>query len=126
MTAMKTTPIPPKQSHTMKNDELRLTPQLKALYLSFVAEHYQPLADEASRPGESDERFRADRIQSPNRSINAFSCGSIYRIRLDEFALPALRQAAIGVVTAARVGPAVTASARLRWRRAPIWPSHRG
>lgn len=33
----------------MKTDELRLTQQLKALYLSFVAEQYQPLADEAAR-----------------------------------------------------------------------------
>src|SRR5207247_9100798 len=33
----------------MKYDELRLTQQLKALYLSFVAEHYQGLADEAAR-----------------------------------------------------------------------------
>lgn len=33
----------------MKNDELRLTQQLKSLYLSFLAEHYQPLADEAAR-----------------------------------------------------------------------------
>ena len=33
----------------MKNDELRLTQQLKTLYLSFLAEHYQPLADEAAR-----------------------------------------------------------------------------
>jgi len=33
----------------MKHDELRLTQQLKGLYLSFVAEHYQGLADEAAR-----------------------------------------------------------------------------
>ena len=33
----------------MKNDELRLTQQLKALYLSFLLEHYQALADEAAR-----------------------------------------------------------------------------
>jgi DNA replication protein DnaC len=33
----------------MKNDELRLTQQLKALYLSFLGEHYQALADEAAR-----------------------------------------------------------------------------
>ena len=33
----------------MKNDELRLTHQLKTLYLSFLAEHYQELADEAAR-----------------------------------------------------------------------------
>jgi DNA replication protein DnaC len=33
----------------MKNDELRLTQQLKALYLSFISEQYQPLADEAAR-----------------------------------------------------------------------------
>jgi DNA replication protein DnaC len=33
----------------MKHDELRLSQQLKALYLSFVAEHYQGLADEAAR-----------------------------------------------------------------------------
>ena len=33
----------------MKNDELRLTQQLTALYLSFVTEHYQELADEAAR-----------------------------------------------------------------------------
>lgn len=33
----------------MKNDELRLTQQLKTLYLSFVAEHYPALADEAAR-----------------------------------------------------------------------------
>jgi len=33
----------------MKNDELRLSQQLKSLYLSFVAEHYQALADEAAR-----------------------------------------------------------------------------
>jgi DNA replication protein DnaC len=33
----------------MKNDELRLTQQLKTLYLSFIAEHYQGLADEAAR-----------------------------------------------------------------------------
>jgi len=33
----------------MNPEELRLTQQLKALYLSFVAEHYQGLADEAAR-----------------------------------------------------------------------------
>jgi DNA replication protein DnaC len=33
----------------MKNDELRLTQQLQTLYLSFVTEHYQELADEAAR-----------------------------------------------------------------------------
>jgi len=33
----------------MKNDELRLTQQLKTLYLSFIAEHYEGLADEAAR-----------------------------------------------------------------------------
>jgi DNA replication protein DnaC len=33
----------------MKNDELRLTQQLKTLYLSFLVEHYQNLADEAAR-----------------------------------------------------------------------------
>jgi DNA replication protein DnaC len=33
----------------MNPDELRLTQQLKALYLSFLAEHYQELADEAAR-----------------------------------------------------------------------------
>src|SRR6266576_491929 len=33
----------------MKNDEARLTQQLKTLYLSFIAEHYQALADEAAR-----------------------------------------------------------------------------
>ena len=33
----------------MKNDELRLSQQLNALYLFFIAEHYQPLADEAAR-----------------------------------------------------------------------------
>jgi DNA replication protein DnaC len=33
----------------MKNDELRLTEQLKTLYLSFLVEHYQTLADEAAR-----------------------------------------------------------------------------
>lgn len=33
----------------MKNDELRLTQQLKTLYLPFLAEHYQELADEAAR-----------------------------------------------------------------------------
>jgi len=33
----------------MKNNELRLTQQLKTLYLSFLAEHYQELADEAAR-----------------------------------------------------------------------------
>jgi len=33
----------------MKNDELRLTQQLKTLYLSFLVEHYQSLADEAAR-----------------------------------------------------------------------------
>jgi DNA replication protein DnaC len=33
----------------MNPDELRLTQQLKTLYLSFVAEHYQNLADEAAR-----------------------------------------------------------------------------
>ena len=33
----------------MKNDELRLTQQLKALYLSFLLQHYQALADEAAR-----------------------------------------------------------------------------
>jgi DNA replication protein DnaC len=32
----------------MKTDELRLTQQLKALYLPFIAEQYQPLADEAA------------------------------------------------------------------------------
>jgi DNA replication protein DnaC len=34
---------------TMKNDELRLTQQLQALYLNFLVEQYQPLADEAAR-----------------------------------------------------------------------------
>ena len=33
----------------MKNDDLRLTQQLKTLYLSFLVEHYQALADEAAR-----------------------------------------------------------------------------
>ena len=33
----------------MKHDEQQLTHQLKALYLSFIAEQYQPLADEAAR-----------------------------------------------------------------------------
>jgi len=33
----------------MKNEELRLTQQLKDLYLCFLAEQYQPLADEAAR-----------------------------------------------------------------------------
>ena len=33
----------------MNPDELRLTQQLKALYLSFLAEHCQELADEAAR-----------------------------------------------------------------------------
>ena len=33
----------------MKNDELRLAQQLKTLYLSFLLEHYQPLADQAAR-----------------------------------------------------------------------------
>jgi len=33
----------------MKNDELLLAQQLKALYLLFIAEQYQPLADEAAR-----------------------------------------------------------------------------
>jgi len=33
----------------MKHDELSLTQQLNALYLLFMAEHYQPLADEAAR-----------------------------------------------------------------------------
>ena len=33
----------------MNPDELQLTQQLQALYLSFIAEHYQPLADEAAR-----------------------------------------------------------------------------
>jgi DNA replication protein DnaC len=33
----------------MKTDELRLTQHLKTLYLSFVAEHYQELANEAAR-----------------------------------------------------------------------------
>lgn len=33
----------------MNYDEQQLTQQLKALYLSFLAEHYQPLADEAAR-----------------------------------------------------------------------------
>lgn len=33
----------------MNYDETRLPQQLKALYLSFVTEHYQPLADEAAR-----------------------------------------------------------------------------
>src|SRR5215471_8124424 len=33
----------------MKNDELRLSDQLKALYLSFLVQNYQPLADEAAR-----------------------------------------------------------------------------
>jgi DNA replication protein DnaC len=33
----------------MKNDELRLSEQLKALYLSFLVQNYQPLADEAAR-----------------------------------------------------------------------------
>ncbi len=33
----------------MNHDELRLTQQLKGLYLSFVAEQYQPVADEAAR-----------------------------------------------------------------------------
>ena len=33
----------------MKNDELRLTQQLTALYLSFVTEHSQELVDEAAR-----------------------------------------------------------------------------
>ena len=33
----------------MNPDELCLTQQLKALYLSFLAEHYQELADEAAR-----------------------------------------------------------------------------
>lgn len=33
----------------MNNDELRLTQQLKTLYLGFIAEHYQGLADEAAR-----------------------------------------------------------------------------
>jgi DNA replication protein DnaC len=33
----------------MNPDELRLTQQLKTLYLSFLAEHYQELADEAAR-----------------------------------------------------------------------------
>jgi len=32
----------------MKHDELSLTQQLNALYLLFMAEHYQPLADEAA------------------------------------------------------------------------------
>ena len=32
----------------MNNDELRLTQQLTALYLSFVTEHYQELADQAA------------------------------------------------------------------------------
>ena len=33
----------------MNQDELRLTQQLKTLYLSFIAEHYPGLADEAAR-----------------------------------------------------------------------------
>ena len=33
----------------MKHDELSLTQQLNTLYLLFMAEHYQPLADEAAR-----------------------------------------------------------------------------
>jgi len=33
----------------MNNEELRLTQQLKSLHLSFLAEQYQPLADEAAR-----------------------------------------------------------------------------
>lgn len=33
----------------MNPEELRLTQQLKQLYLSFIAEQYQPLADEAAR-----------------------------------------------------------------------------
>jgi DNA replication protein DnaC len=33
----------------MNHDELQLTQQLKGLYLSFIAEQYQPLADEAAR-----------------------------------------------------------------------------
>lgn len=33
----------------MKHDELSLTQQLNELYLLFLAEHYQPLADEAAR-----------------------------------------------------------------------------
>ena len=32
----------------MKNDELCLTQQFKALYLSFITEQYQALADEAA------------------------------------------------------------------------------
>jgi DNA replication protein DnaC len=33
----------------MNNEELRLTQQLKGLYLPFIAQQYQPLADEAAR-----------------------------------------------------------------------------
>jgi len=33
----------------MNHDEQQLTQQLKALYLSFIAQQYQPLADEAAR-----------------------------------------------------------------------------
>jgi DNA replication protein DnaC len=33
----------------MNHDEQQLTQQLKALYLSFIAEQYQPLADQAAR-----------------------------------------------------------------------------
>lgn len=33
----------------MNHEELRLTEQLKGLYLSFIAEQYHPLADEAAR-----------------------------------------------------------------------------
>lgn len=47
MSATKTTP--PNPCQTMEHNELRLSQQLKSLYLSFVAEHYQSLADEAAR-----------------------------------------------------------------------------
>jgi DNA replication protein DnaC len=47
----------------MNPEELQLTQQLKGLYLSFVAEHYQPLADEAARQRWTSVQYLARLIQ---------------------------------------------------------------
>jgi DNA replication protein DnaC len=51
----------------MKNDELRLTQQLKTLYLSFVAEHYQGLADEAARQQWTTVQYLAQLIEGESQ-----------------------------------------------------------
>ena len=47
----------------MNNEELRLSQQLKTLYLSFLAEHYQPLADETARQQWTPVQYLARLIQ---------------------------------------------------------------